>query len=241
MTAPGRALFLAASTAVDDADERIELVPALSAASRIARHHGIPPARQPAPGSLELRLPGIGGRYLQGVAAHVEALGWPAGDAAALVAAIEDRCSMWIVCSPPRALVRAGLASDTARLRRAGAARFAGGRWSRAPIPAPVTVTELVRAGYARGAVCAAAESGRGQRSGIVRAAAAGGARTASMERGLAAALGARWAVELLVAPAIPPGSLVGLREQVAVAPRCSWCRAPLIGSTCRRCMPARP
>jgi hypothetical protein len=243
MTAPGRALFLAASTAVDDADERIELVPALSAASRIARHHGIPPARQPAPGSLELRLPGIGGRYLQGVAAHVEALGWPAGDAAALVAAIEDRCSMWIVCSPPRALVRAGLASDTARLRRAGAARFAGGRWSRAPIPAPVTVTELVRAGYARGAVCAAAESGRGPRSGIVRAAAAaaGGARTASMERGLAAALGARWAVELLVAPAIPPGSLVGLREQVAVAPRCSWCRAPLIGSTCRRCMPARP
>jgi hypothetical protein len=92
MTAPGRALFLAASTPADGAGGRLELVQALSAASRIARRHGMPLARQPAPGSLELRLPGIGGRYLQGVAAHVEALGWPAGDAAALVAAIEDRC-----------------------------------------------------------------------------------------------------------------------------------------------------
>jgi hypothetical protein len=59
------------------------------------------------------------------------------------------------------------------------------------------------------------------------------------MERGLAASLGARWTVEMLVAPAIPSGSLVALREQVATAPRCSWCRAPLIGSTCRRCMPS--
>lgn len=240
MTASGRALFLTASPPVAGADARLELVPALSAASRIARHHGMPPARHPAPGSLELRLPGIGGRYLEGVAAHVEELGWPAGEAAALVATIEDRCSMWIMCSSPRALVRAGLAVDAARLRRAGAARFSGGRWAPARIPAPGTVTELMRAGIARGAVCAAAESGRLPRSSLGSAATAGGARTAAMERGLAAALGARWAVELLVAPAIPAGSLVGLREQVAVAPRCSWCRAPLIGSTCRRCMPAR-
>ena len=39
------------------------------------------------------------------------------------------------------------------------------------------------------------------------------------MDHGLASALGARWAIELLVAPAIPAGSLVGLREQVAAAP----------------------
>ena len=241
MTAAGRALRLASPPAPAGPGEPLDLVSALSAASRIARHHGIPPAPHPASGSLELRLPGIGGRYLEGVAAHVEALGWPAGDVAALVAALEDRCSMWIVCSPPRALVRAGLAPEATRLRRSGAARFAGARWSQARIPPAETVAELMRAGTARGAVCAAADSGRLPPSSLARAAAAGGARTASMERGLAAALGARWAVELLVAPAIPGGSLVGLREQIAAAPRCAWCRAPLIGSTCRRCTPARP
>jgi hypothetical protein len=96
-----------------------------------------------------------------------------------------------------------------------------------------------MRAGAARGAVCAAAESGRRPPTDLVLAAAAGGARTASMDQGLASALGARWAIELLVAPAIPAGSLVGLREQVAAAPRCGWCRASLVGSTCRRCAPA--
>ena len=239
MTA-GRALRVAFPRAADG--ERLELVPALSALNRIARDHGIAPAAPAAPGALDLRLPGIGGRYLEGVAAHVAALGWPAGEAAALVAALEDRCSMWIVCSSARALARAGLVPETPRLRRAGAARFAGGRWSPARVPPDRSVIDLMRAGTVRGAVCAAAESGRMPPSNVVRAAAAGGARTASMERGLAASLGARWTVEMLVAPAIPSGSLVALREQVATAPRCSWCRAPLIGSTCRRCMPsARP
>ena len=236
MTA-GRALRAAFPPA--PAAGRLELVPALSALNRVARDHGIAPASRAAPDSVDLRLPGIGGRYLEGVAAHVATLGWPAGEAGALVAALEDRCSMWIVCSSARALARARLAPELPRLRRAGAVRFAGGRWSPARIPPDRSVTDLMRAGTARGAVCAAAESGRIPPSSVVRAAAAGGARTASMERGLAAALDARWAVELLVAPAIPSGSLIALREQVAAAPRCSWCRAPLIGSTCRRCMPS--
>ena len=239
MTA-GRALRAAFPTAA--AAGRLELVPALSALNRIARDHGIAPASQATPDSLDLRLPGIGGRYLEGVAAHVATLGWPGGDAAALVAALEDRCSMWIACSSMRALTRAGLAPEGPRLRRAGAVRFAGGRWSAARMPPDRSVTDLIRAGIARGAVCAAAESGRMAPSSVIRAAAAGGARTAGMERGLAASLGARWAIEVLVAPAIPSGSLVALREQVAAAPRCGWCRAPLIGSTCRRCTPsARP
>jgi hypothetical protein len=236
----GRALRAAFPPAADAG--RLELVPALWALNRIARGHGIGPASRAAPESLDLRLPGIGGRYLEGVAAHVATLGWPAGAAAALVAALEDRCSMWIICSSARALARAGLAPEGAHLRRAGAARFAAGRWSPARIRPDRSVTDLMRAGTARGAVCAAAESGRMPPPSVVRAAAAGGARTASMERGLAAALGTRWAVEMLVAPAIPSGSLLALREQVAAAPRCGWCRAPLIGSTCRRCMPsARP
>ena len=145
---------------------------------------------------------------------------------------------MWVVCSSGAALVRAGLAPDGARARRAAATRFAGGRWGPVRIPAAGTVSDVMRAGTARGAVCAAAESGRRPPADLVRAAAAGGARTASMDQGLASTLGTRWAIELLVAPAIPAGSLVGLREQVAAAPRCGWCRAPLVGSTCRRCAP---
>jgi hypothetical protein len=219
-------------------ERRLELIPALSMRSRIARHHGIAPQAQLEVDAHELRLPGIGGRYLAGVATHVAAHGWPADEVAALLAALEDRCAMWIVCSSGAALGRAGLGPEGARPLRAAAARFAGGRWGPARIPAAETISDLMRAGSVRGAVCAAAESGRQPPSSFVRAAAAGGAHAASMDRGLARALGARWAIELLVAPSIPSGSLVGLREQVAVAPRCGWCRAPLVGSTCRRCAP---
>ena len=217
----------------------MELIPALAASSRIARHHGISPEVRIALDTYELRLPGIGGRYLAGVAAHVAGQGWSAAEAAALLGALEDRCSMWVVCSSGAALVRAGLAPESARARRAAATRFASGRWGHVRIPAVETIRDLMRAGASRGAVCAAAESGRRPPTDLVRAAAAGGARTASMNQGLASALGSPWAIELLVAPAIPTGSLVGLREQVAAAPRCGWCRAPLVGSTCRRCAPA--
>jgi len=235
MTASPRALRAVGRPA--PAESALELVPALAVPSRIARHHSIP--AQAGGGPLELRLPGIGGRYLEGVAAHVAACGWPAGEAAALVAALEDRCSMWIVCSSSRALVLAGLADGRARFHRAGAARFGDGRWRAVRMPAAPTVAELMAAGMIRGAVCAAAESGRLPPESILRAAAAGGARTGSMECVLAAALDVRWTVELLVAPAIPAGSLIGLREQVAAAPRCGWCGTPLIGATCRRCAPA--
>jgi hypothetical protein len=235
MTAPDRALRLA----VPAPGQEVEVIPALAAASRIARHHGFSPQPRVEADTYELRLPGIGGRYLTGVANHVADHGWSPTEAAALLAALEERCSMWIVCSSAGSLVRAGLASERARSPRAAATRFVGGRWGVVRTPARGMVVDLMRAGAARGAVCAAAESGRRPPSDIMRAAAAGGARTASMGRGLAGALGARWAVELLVAPAIPPGSLVGLREQVAAAPRCGWCRAPLVGSTCRRCAPA--
>ena len=59
------------------------------------------------------------------------------------------------------ALVRAGLAPAGVRARRAAATRFTGGRWGPVRIPAARTVSDLMRAGSARGAVCAAAESGR--------------------------------------------------------------------------------
>jgi hypothetical protein len=238
VSAPGRAFGLA-PPAKPVAEAPLELIPALSEPSRVARRHGFSAQVRAAVASHELGLPGIGGRYLAGVARHVAAHGWPAGEVAALVAAMEDRCSMWIVCSSATALVRAGVSPEGVRVPRAGASRFSGGRWQRVRIPTSETVTELMHAGTARGAVCAAAESGRFPPSRLVGAAAAGGAHTASMDRGLASVLGAAWAIELLVAPAIPSGSLVALREQVAAAPRCGWCRSPLVGSTCRRCAPA--
>jgi len=45
------------------------------------------------------------------------------------------------------------------------------------------------------------------------------------------------WA-ELLVAPAVPAGSLMALRERIASAPRCSWCGVPTLGADCTRCLP---
>ena len=58
------------------------------------------------------------------------------------------------------------------------------------------------------------------------------------LDRGLAAALGVRWTVELLVAPALRADSLMALRERVASAPRCGWCGVPMLGPVCRRCSP---
>jgi hypothetical protein len=58
-----------------------------------------------------------------------------------------------------------------------------------------------------------------------------------ALERGLAASLGVEWTVELLVAPALPSGSLMALRERVAGAPRCGWCGVPVLGPACRRCL----
>jgi hypothetical protein len=217
----------------------LEVTPALAPASRAARRHGLTFPSAGARG-YELRLPGIGGRYLIGVAEHATANGWPAEEVAALLTAIEDRSAMWIVSAPRTALARAGLDGGRGRLPGAGAARWSGGRWASTPVPEPAVVADLVAAGVGRGAVCAAAVSGAARHAPehVLRAAAAAGARTATMRRGLAAELGARWVAELLIAPALPTGSLVTLREQVAAAPRCGWCGGPLLGSICRRCIP---
>ena len=43
-----------------------------------------------------------------------------------------------------------------------------------------------------------------------------------------------RWALELAVAPTLTAAGLSTLREQVASAPRCGWCRLPVIGRPAR-------
>jgi hypothetical protein len=62
------------------------------------------------------------------------------------------------------------------------------------------------------------------------------GVPTGRLADGLASELDVPWALELLLAPLLAPAALAALRERIAAAPRCGWCRTPVLGSACRRC-----
>jgi len=213
--------------------EPLRLVSALSPAGRLARAEGFV---DPGLGH-ELRLPGIGGRYLSGLADHAHAGGWAPLEVAALLDAVEERSAMWVVCPSAAALRRAGLI-DRGRGRRA-CARWAAGRWSRAEADADALAA--VAAVQRTGVVCAAALSGRGAPARLAGAVSRPGIRAGQLPDGLAAALGVAWTVELLLAPALPSGSLMAVRERIAAAPRCGWCGVPMPAGRCRRCQPGAP
>jgi hypothetical protein len=234
MTAGARHLRLAAPSAAGG----LELVPALAAAGRRSEMRGVVAPVEGGAIVHELRLPGIGGRYLMGIDTHLAAAGWSSPERAALLQAFEARAVMWVAAAPAAALRRARLASLRRTPRRTAAIRYASGRWTGEPMPAAAEVAEIAVAARTRGAMCALAASGAARADSLVTAAREAGARTAAMPAGLAAAIGARWAVELLVAPALPPGSLVGLRERVATAAPCDWCGVPVLGTVCGRCSP---
>jgi hypothetical protein len=215
-----------------DAAPPLRLISALSTTGRIARAEGLAGGGA---SEHELRLPGIGGRYIAGIAEHVRGQGWAPPETSALLQALEHRSAMWVVCPSAAALRRAGLI-DGRRGLRAPCARWASGRWGRVPLDARA-LAAVAGAGHARG-VCVAAVSGRGAPDHVVRAVRAPGVRTGVLAAGLAAALGVPWTVELLVAPALPAGSLMALCERVAAAPRCGWCGVPMLGPVCRRCLP---
>jgi hypothetical protein len=210
----------------------LRLIPALSPAGRIARAEGLAGGDA---AEHELRLPGIGGRYLAGIAAHVRGQGWAPAETSALLQALEHRAAMWVVCPSAAALQRAGLIEGRRGLRTP-CARWTTGRWGRVALDARA-LAAVAEAGHGRG-VCVAAVSGRGAPDRVVRAVTAPGVRSGTLAAGLAASLGVPWTVELLVAPALPVGSLMALRERVAAAPRCAWCGVPMLGPECRRCLP---
>jgi hypothetical protein len=210
----------------------LHLVSALSAAGRLARAEGLGGGGDVA---YELRLPGIGGRYLAGIAAYAHGHGFGAPEAAALLDAVEERSAMWVVCPSAAALRRAGLIQRGHGRRRA-CARWSAGRWSQVQLDVSA-LAAVAAAGGAR-AVCAAAVSGTGAPQHLVEAVHVEGVRLGSLAGGLAASLGVPWTVELLVAPALPGGSLMALRERIASAPRCGWCGVPMLGGDCRRCLP---
>jgi hypothetical protein len=232
---PGRRLRVAAVSETEvsaSAVSPLELVSALSAAGRFARAEGLGSGGELA---YELRLPGIGGRYLAGIAAYAHGRGFGALEAAALLDAVEERSAMWVVCPSAAALRRAGLI-EGGHGRCSACARWSSGGWSRVPLDVSA-LAAVAAAGGAR-AVCAAAVSGTGAPERLVAAVRADGVRLGTLGGGLAASLGVPWTVELLIAPALPGGSVMALRERVASAPRCGWCGVPMLGADCRRCLP---
>jgi hypothetical protein len=183
---------------------------------------------------VSMALPGIGARYLVGIARAAALAGWGAGELAALTIELERRCT-YIVA----AAAVAPLAGRPRRLRRRTAARYADGGWMRVPANTLVLADEA-RAALARGHTCVAAVSGTSQRFAERSAAdlAALGMPVGRSPASFPAALESPWAIELLAAPALGTPQLRPLRDRFATASRCDWCGLPVVGRHCRRCTP---
>jgi hypothetical protein len=174
-------------------------------------------------------LPGLATRYLSSLAADAGRRGWSEGEMLGLLAAAEERCALWAVTARP--------------LRRGPrVSRWVSGRWIDAASGGLDEVTAAAVSAPSRVAVCLAAVSGpKLPPRRLVAALERGGVQIGQVRPGLAGDLGAPWTIEVLVAPALAPGGLAGLRERIASAPRCAWCRIPVLGSSCPRCREAAP
>ena len=182
-------------------------------------------ALQPAGPAFDVyatRVPGFGARYLQGLAVHTAARGWTRTETLGLVAAVEERMAVWLL--RPRRLGRGALAD-----------RHPGGTGN------PRDASREIALAGGRGGLGLAAVSGARAPVALLRDLAAAGARVGRIDGGAAAELGLRWAVEVAIVPVLASGTLASLREQIAVAPRCGWCRVPVLGTSCRRCLGGGP
>jgi hypothetical protein len=185
-----------------------------------AHYRPVPPVQSEADVYVA-RVPGFGARYLGGLATHTTARGWARAETLGLLAAVEERMAVWLL--RPR------------RLGRALAERHPGG-----PGDLPAAFREIALAGSRGGLGLAAASGGRAPAT-LLRELGLAGARIGRIDGGAAVELGLRWAVEVAVVPVLAPAGLASLREQIAVAPRCGWCRVPVLGTSCRRCLGAEP
>lgn len=206
------------------------LIPALDGAAAAPAFSGDPVTE-----AYRLRMPGVGGRFLFAIARAAAAGGWQACDTVALVAAIEERSCMWVVAPTLRAIAPVGPAGRPALLRRRQMATFEHGRWwlSGCDVERLRAAASAAPGAYLTRAVVL---SGRRVPRPVRAALDAPGVATGTLERGLAATLHTRWAAELLVAPSITRAGLAVLRDRVAGAPRCGWCRTPVLGVRCPRC-----
>jgi hypothetical protein len=202
----------------------------------------VPPLAQADPQhggrSLAVATLGIATRYLVSVAGRAASDGWSREELLALVSELERRTMQWVaastvapLCPSPR---RWASIAGSGR-----AALLVAGQW-RPSVCAAGDGERLVRGAGGRNAVCLVAGSGTQSPRWVGDAVArwrAAGVR-AGVHQGSAAALGARWALEVVAAPRVPPARLPSLREQLAAAPRCGWCNLPVLGASCRRCLP---
>lgn len=187
---------------------------------------------------VEVALPGIGARYLGGVAREAASGGWNLPELSALVVELESRCTYWVAAATLDALD--GGTHRSLLAGRGRALRWSCGTWAPSPVSGS-SLRAIARSATVRGGLCVCARSGRsvprrvaGELDSLSRSRTVVG----NLRHGLAAMLGAAWAVEALVAPRLAPSQLSMLREQFASAPRCGWCGIPVAGTHCRRCTP---
>ena len=210
--------------------EALIVQPALAGAARMAT-----PGRAGCRIVVRMSLPGIGGRYLVQVARSAAAGGWAAEELAALVVELERRCTYLLLASTVAPVV-----APRPRRGPRRAVTWDGGGWSGAHTR---DLAASARAVSGRGYLSAAATSGSAPPRTVASALAdltASGVPVGRIKHGVAAALGASWAVELLGAPPLSAAQLQRLCEQFGAAPRCDWCGLPVVGRHCRRCSPGR-
>jgi hypothetical protein len=187
---------------------------------------------------IRLGLPGIAGRQVERVIRAAAARGWHPAELAALAGELERYAEVDLI-APGTSL--APFSARRARFRRrVSRVRCVDGRWT--PEPAsPDAMERALHEALARDRDCAVCISGRKVPAEWV--ALAHGSReqhvpVALKADGLAAALGATWAVEVLSGPRLDENALSMLRERIVAAPRCGWCGTPIPGRTCVRCAP---
>jgi hypothetical protein len=196
-------------------------VPAAGAVEEVA----VPASSEPATAEVgRSRLPGLGARFLASLSSEAGRRGWTEVETLGLIVAAEERCALWVVAARSFHRQPRVMAWRTGRLVQA-----AGGLDA---------VVAAAAAAPARMAVCLAAVSAPAGSPAppVLAALREAGARVGRVDDGLAATLRLPWAVEVLIAPALAPESLAGLRERISSAPRCAWCRLPVLGSSCSRC-----
>ncbi|MDX6546948.1 MAG: hypothetical protein QOG33_498 [Gaiellales bacterium] len=187
---------------------------------------------------IEVALPGIGARYLGGVAREAARGGWNLPELSALVVELESRCTYWVAAATLDALD--GRAHRSLLAGRGRALRWSCGTWAPSAVNGS-SLRAVARTATVRNGLCVCARSGQSIPRRVARELAElsrSRIGVGHFRHGLAATLGAGWAVEVLVAPRLAPSQLSMLREQFASAPRCGWCGIPVAGSHCRRCTP---
>jgi hypothetical protein len=190
--------------------------------------------------AVQIALPGIGGRYLRRIAEAAAATGWEIEHLAALVGELERRCGYVLAAPSPNPLTGGGRRGVPGAV---DALAWHAGRWAR-PGGSRTPFTAILHQGRARGDVVSLAASGgrlpRAMR-GVLAALAADVSGSQTTRSGVARELGLRWALEAFACPRITADHLAALRDRFAGAPRCDWCGVPVLGRSCRRCVPGEP